>query len=271
MTSSTQTGELMRDRIQREKDFHEKTFSEDGRHSTLKYYDTARSSIEFFKEFLVLNCAGGEVLEYGCGMGSQAPLLAKHGAKWITGIDIANVAIEQVGQLARAAGIENVTFKMMNAENLEFADDSFDLVYGTGILHHLDLEKAYAELSRALKPSGKAIFREPLGYNPFINFYRRLTPRLRTEDEHPLLLSTLEIAKRHFHRVETHYFHFFSLGAVFFRKTKLFPHVLGVLDKIDGLIFRVAPLRKYAWMVVIILAEPKQAEVGITRAQKTRE
>ncbi len=261
----------MQDRIQREKDFHEKTFSEGGRHSALKYYDTAKNSIEFFKKFLANNCAGGEVLEYGCGMGSQAPWLAKHGAKWITGIDIANVAIDQVKQIARAEGINNVTFKTMNAENLEFADNSFDLVYGTGILHHLDLEKSYAELSRTLKPSGKAIFREPLGHNPFINLYRRLTPRLRTEDEHPLLLSTMEIARRHFHRVETHYFHFFSIGAVVFRNFKIFPFALTLLEKIDKVMFQIPPLKKFAWMVMIILSEPMKATASVAGAQKPRE
>jgi len=259
----------MHDRIQREKDFHEKAFSEHGRQAADKYYIIAKSSIDFFKDYLTRNCAGYNVLEYGCGMGSHAFWLAKHQARWITGIDIASVAIDQANQQAQELGVKNVTFKMMNAENLVFADDSFDLICGTGVLHHLDLEKAYAELSRALKPSGKAVFREPLGHNPFINAYRRLTPRLRTEDEHPILLNTLEIAQRYFRHVETHYFHLFSLGAVVFRKFKFFPHLLRVLDKIDEFIFRIALLRKYAWMVVIILAEPKKVGVSISRSQKT--
>jgi hypothetical protein len=98
-----------------------------------------------------------------------------------------------------------------------------------------------------------------MGHNPLINLYRRLTPRLRTEDEHPLLLGTLEGATHNFHHVETHYFHFFSLGAVVFRNFKFFQSVLALLDKVDEFIFRIPPLQKYAWIAVIILAKPKKA------------
>jgi len=51
----------------------------------------------------------------------------------------------------------------MNAEELKFADDYFDIVCGGAILHHLDLNKALSEIARVLKPDGKAIFVEPLG------------------------------------------------------------------------------------------------------------
>ena len=42
------------------------------------------------------------------------------------------------------------------------------------------------EISRILKPNGKLLFIEPLGTNPLINFYRKLTPKSRSKDEHPL-------------------------------------------------------------------------------------
>ena len=42
-------------------------------------------------------------------------------------------------------------FQIMDAHNLEFADNTFDFIFGTGILHHLDFETAVREISRVLK------------------------------------------------------------------------------------------------------------------------
>ena len=49
----------------------------------------------------------------------------------------------------------------------------FDIIYGTGILHHLNLKACLDEIERILKPGGKFVFIEPLGTNPVINLYRK--------------------------------------------------------------------------------------------------
>ena len=77
--------------------------------------------------------------------------------------------------------LTGVRFQVMNAEVLEFPDASFDLVFGVAILHHLDLDTACAEFLRVLRPSGTAVFLEPLGHNPFINLVRWATPAARTK------------------------------------------------------------------------------------------
>ena len=105
-------------------------------------------------------------------MGSHAHFMATNGAARVVGIDISDVAIEKARGASRAAGIENAEYRRMNAEFLEFDDNSFDLICGTAILHHLDLTRAYSELARVLKPGGLAVFMEPLGHNPLINVYR---------------------------------------------------------------------------------------------------
>jgi hypothetical protein len=48
-------------------------------------------------------------------------------------------------------------------------------------------------MTKILQPKGKAIFIEPLGHNFLINLYRRLTPNIRSADEHPLLAKDLKI------------------------------------------------------------------------------
>ena len=77
-------------------------------------------------------------------------------------------------------------FMIMDAHRLEFPDNHFDVVFGTGILHHLELDRALAEISRVLKPDGILLFGEPLDNNPIGRFIRQLTPRARTADERAL-------------------------------------------------------------------------------------
>ena len=100
--------------------------------------------------------------------------VGKYGAR-VTGIDISEVALDLGKARARDQGVEDVMFLVMDAEKMQFEDNSFDLVCGTSILHHLHLSKALRELARILKPQEKAIFIEPIGHNPAINLFRRLT------------------------------------------------------------------------------------------------
>jgi ubiquinone/menaquinone biosynthesis C-methylase UbiE len=79
-------------------------------------------------------------------------------------INISARAIQQGKQKARGAGIRPQFF-LMDAHNLEFPDNSFDLVFGNAILHHLDLDQALDEIERVLRPAGKMVFCEPLGVN----------------------------------------------------------------------------------------------------------
>jgi SAM-dependent methyltransferase len=174
----------------------------------------------FYENYVISRCAGRRVLEYGCGQGSHAFLLAGKGAQ-VTAIDLSETAIEQARETARLKDLE-IDFRVMNAEVLDFEDDTFDIICGTAIIHHLDLRKAFCEVARTLRPTGFAIFMEPLGHNPLINLYRKLSSQLRTEDEHPLRIEDFELAHTFFREVDVHYFHLLSLLAVPFRETRFF-------------------------------------------------
>src|ERR1051325_3406723 len=145
----------------------------------------------------------------------------------------------------------------MNAENLAFADNSVDLICGMGILHHLDLGRSFIELSRVLKPGGKAIFLEPLGHNPAINLYRKATPAMRTPDEHPLLMKDFEMARQSFGGVDLTHFHLTSLMAVLVRGAAFFQRVVRGLDSLDQKLFRHSSIaRRNAWAVAMGLSSP---------------
>jgi len=241
---------MSKERLQKEADFHDKTFGEKTRRSVKKYYDTAQISKDRYRSKILRYGSNKNVLEYGCGPGSQAFMLAENEAA-VTAIDISKVAIEKAHSEADRRKL-NIDFQVMNAEDLDFADNTFDLVCGSGILHHLELEQSYREISRVLSPSGKAVFYEPLGHNPIINMYRNLTPTLRTDDEHPLLMKDIDLAEKYFRNIDIDYYHLTSMTASLFGKTSLKDFVLNSLNRLDNMLLNNIPLlRKHAWICVL--------------------
>lgn len=103
----------------------------------------------------------------------------------------------QKGRDAAQASRVKPRLSLMDANNLEFADESFDMVFGGSILHHLDFVRALDEIQRVLKPEGRILFVEPLDTNPIGKIVRALTPQARTQDEQPLRTQEIaEIQKR---------------------------------------------------------------------------
>lgn len=117
-----------------------------------------------------------EVLELGCGMGELTTLLARGGAR-VTAIDISEQSVAVARRRAMLHGVEDrCTFVVGVAEELPFADESFDLVVGKAVLHHLDPVVAVGELERVMRPGVKAAFAEPLGMNPALGWARDHVP-----------------------------------------------------------------------------------------------
>jgi SAM-dependent methyltransferase len=146
---------------------------------------SGRSLHNFYSEHLG-DVRGKMVLEYGCGKGDFAAWVSSLGA-YVVGIDISEFNIAHCNAKFAKKGIDQESFKfcVMDAHSLEFADGSFDVVLGNGILHHLDLPIAMKEIDRVLQPGGIALFQEPLGDNPILKFYRYLAEN-QTDDERPL-------------------------------------------------------------------------------------
>lgn len=245
------------ERIKREQEFHNQIFSDNTRIVTKKFYSVFYLIENRYVSKLQDLCQGKKVLEYGCGEGSTAYQLAAQKAL-VTGIDISDYAIEQA--LAKAQQMDlTIDFKQMNAEALAFEPGTFDLICGSGILHHLDVTKAYAEIARVLNPNGKSLFMEPLGHNLLINWYRNRTPHLRTEDEHPLLKKDVLLLKNYFNNVHIHFYFLSSLAAIVLRNTFIFKPVLFCLHQFDRLLFFIFPfLRWQAWFVLIEVSHPKK-------------
>jgi ubiquinone/menaquinone biosynthesis C-methylase UbiE len=99
---------------------------------------------------------GKKVLEIGCGMGSHAALFASCGIDY-TGIDITKYAVETTNKRLQLFGLNNTAIAMqMDAENMDFQDNTFDFVWSWGVIHHSsNTEKIVEEIYRVLNNDGK--------------------------------------------------------------------------------------------------------------------
>lgn len=119
-------------------------------------------------------------LEIGCGRGTGAQMIARlFKAETVFAIDIDEKTIE----LARKRTIpdlkEIIEFRVGDAMDLKWPDETFDAVFSLGVLHHLeDWQKGIREISRVLKKGGELFFEEPL--RSFLEF-----PLVRLITKHP--------------------------------------------------------------------------------------
>jgi 2-polyprenyl-3-methyl-5-hydroxy-6-metoxy-1,4-benzoquinol methylase len=244
---------------QRERDRHLLSEAEYAKkYSNRKWYAVTERSKEFIDGWMRANAPGRVVLDYCCGLGGTSLDLARHGAN-VYGIDISPESIETARATLDREGLGvRARFEVMDAEAMTFEDDKFDAIVCFGVLHHLDVRKAFPELSRVLKPGGQILAAEALGYNPAIAAYRRLTPHLRTswEADHILTMKEIAIAKGSFRTVETRFFHLFAIFATPFRRLRFFPGLLALLNVLDDWILRIPGIRLMAWQMIFVLRDP---------------
>jgi len=137
---------------------------------------------------------GSRVLEVGCGIATDGLQFARAGADY-TGLDGSERALSLARkrfELERAKG----AFRRGSATELPFEDQSFDLVYSHGVIHHIEeTPRAVAEFRRVLKPNGTALVmlyhRRSLNYYVNVLLIRRLLAALLLIPGSPRLLGGL--------------------------------------------------------------------------------
>jgi ubiquinone/menaquinone biosynthesis C-methylase UbiE len=117
--------------------------------------------------------AGKDVLEVGCGSGFAVQLFAEAGAR-VTAVDLTDWAVATTRARLDAFGLD-AEVRRADGEDLPFADDSFDLVFSWGVIHHSsDMEAALSELVRVCRPGGRLVLMVYNRRSLFFVVYRAL-------------------------------------------------------------------------------------------------
>jgi ubiquinone/menaquinone biosynthesis C-methylase UbiE len=117
-----------------------------------------------------------DVLDAGCGIATDGVQFARAGARY-TGLDFSGEALTLARRRFELEELDG-TFVQGSVASLPFPDDSFDLVYSHGVIHHIpETETAVAEFERVLRPGGSALVmvyhRNSLNYYVNIMLVRR--------------------------------------------------------------------------------------------------
>ena len=228
--------------------------------SNTKFYSITHSSEDYQYSWLKAKCENGaKLLDFACGNGENGIFSAQSGAT-VVGIDISPEGVDNANDNAKQFGLENkCEYKVMDGENMTFPDNTFDLCVEYGALHHVDIDKAMYELHRVLKPGGEMICVEALRHNPFIHWYRKKTPHLRTEWEvnHILRVQDLDLVRKYFEIVDVKFFHLMVLLAVPFRKMPFFNILHRFLNWVDNWLLKSTFIGKYGWIMVFVIKKVK--------------
>jgi ubiquinone/menaquinone biosynthesis C-methylase UbiE len=229
-------------------------------HANRKFYSITQSSNEYVEAWLNSRVGGGVFLDYACGNGEKAIQAIKRGAALAVGLDISDVSIRNAKRAAKAERVSDRCYLIQgDCEDTELPDSSIDTILCCGMLHHLDLAKAYRELFRILKPGGRILGVEALGHNPIIQLYRNRTPHLRTEWEKNHILRKQDILKAEefsFELGRVRYWHLLALAAVPLHKSFFAKPCLGILNALDRILLRLPGVRLLAWQVTFELIKP---------------
>ncbi|HXK08009.1 MAG TPA: class I SAM-dependent methyltransferase [Vicinamibacteria bacterium] len=111
-------------------------------------------------------------LELGCGTGIFLEHAAATEAR-IVALDISLPLLDKARR--RLAAYPRVRLVRGDAEHMPYPDGTFDAVYGSSVLHHIDLDRTLREVFRVLRPGGVAAFAEPNLLNPQVAFMMKVT------------------------------------------------------------------------------------------------
>jgi SAM-dependent methyltransferase len=127
--------------------------------------------------FDALNVSGKRVLEIGLGQGADSESLIRRGARW-SGVDLTGESVERVRTRLTVRDLPFDDLKQGSVLDLPFEDDSFEMVFSHGVLHHVpEVRQAEKEIHRVLRPSGELVImmyaRWSLNYLVAIGLVRR--------------------------------------------------------------------------------------------------
>lgn len=224
-----------------------------------RYYFINAAALRDY-EGLLSNLAGRRVVVVGSSDGGVIPLARDK--VYVEGIDISPVSIDKLRAAIDKQGLtQYASARVMNAEALEYPEGSIDAISCSGVLHHLDTERALRSWARCLKDDGFAVLFEPLAFHPVAAVFRLLTPGMRTPDEHPLRARDFALMRKYFRSVDVRCY---GLTIVCCAAIGVLPGAAGLSRKllpafeaVDRALLATLPfLRHFCWLTVVRLASP---------------
>ncbi len=122
-------------------------------------YDAFRYGREphILRQISSLDFEGKRVLEVGLGLGCDSEQIIRRGAAW-SGIDLTPASVKRVKQRLALRGLPYEDARCASALSIPYPDDSFDMVFSHGVLHHIpEVSSAQREIARVLKPGGRLV------------------------------------------------------------------------------------------------------------------
>lgn len=139
--------------------------------NNLKSFSAFKS--EYFAEYKIqalkdsLNFSPKNILDFGCGDGISCEFFNKYFPEsTISGIDVSSESIK----IAQNKKIPSSSFLLYDGDKLPFEDNSFDLIFASGVFHHIEKQKHHniaKEINRVLNKNGKLFIFEHNPINPF--------------------------------------------------------------------------------------------------------
>jgi 2-polyprenyl-3-methyl-5-hydroxy-6-metoxy-1,4-benzoquinol methylase len=199
---------------------------------------------------------GKTILDIGSGHGNTALKLAQRGGE-VTSIDIAPKLIEGCRYRAAKNNL-HINFEVMDAGEMTFADNSFDVIVGFRTIHHLpDIERFFFHAHRCLKPGGFILLVEPQKYNPFVEagrYFIKNNAEDRTPTEHPLVPADISLMKKVFGNLQHKEFEFLASACLvlkMIRLNSLLRLLLPPAILLDRAIRKIDLFRPLYWQVVL--------------------
>lgn len=240
--------------------------------SVEKYFSAPTAIENRFALKLMGPLKGKRILDLGCGFGESSICFALKGAE-VFALDISAKMLGCVKILAEKYELGKFIIPIKApAERIPLESESVDIVFGGNVAHHIDIPVVSKEIKRVLKKGGRAIFIEPLTYNPLINIYRKIAKDVRTKMERPFTFKDIQTFGTSFSRVCHHEFQLFTtmIFVWFFFVERLDPNevrywkryiergedyatAFKILHKIDDVVLRIPFLRRFCWNTVIEL------------------
>ena len=235
--------------------FYDKFWQPDNRAAQLEHdYWTFQAEAREWAYSVLGDLNGRQILEIGPGLGQDTVALAERGAD-LTVIDISRPGLEVARQaVERADLLGRCRFEQRDAQATGFPDGHFDGIFARGVTMHVDLLPFLQEMSRVLRPGGRAVFIDPLKYHPIVNLYRLSVSSCK--DSAPVYRNIREMKQgaRYFSAFDHRVFYLNSVLALVFRgRPAIYERLTKPLQRIDRLTLAALPfLRPFAWTAVVV-------------------